>query len=467
MSNSNSLGDYPPVTKKESSTNTPHEYIFKDFKLILIIGLVSLILVATSLTPFTMVHAQQPKQVTLTAIVAEPKERWDSLFADALTKLRERHPDMKIDIDYRVLPYADTRKQILTAMAGRTPIDLISIDQIWLGEFAEGKFLSDLSNLTQSWNRSSEWFKTNWDGGIYNGKVYGIWAWTDVRAMWYWKDLLNQSGVSPDSLRTWNGYIEAAKKLENSTKDKGIQAMHLVGASHSPDMWYPYLWMLGGEIVKQKSGHPQKGTYWFPAYNSTQGVQALEFLSDQVKAGIKPQINHFWGKEFADKKFAVMLEGSWLLGHFPRNESKNFDKSVGMIPMFPVPKEGDTSATMMGGWMLSIPETSKNKALSWELLTIMLQPDVLAPMLANYAYLPTQKPIAEGTYSTQLNSTIPYYKELISMLAIGHSRPSIAEYPQIADNIRQAIDEVYLGVKEPKQALDDAAKKSAEVLGWS
>jgi multiple sugar transport system substrate-binding protein len=467
MSNSNSLGDYPPVTKKESSTTTPHKYVFKDFKLIFIIALVSLVLIAPSMTPFTMVQAQQPKQVTLTAIVAEPKERWDSLFADALTKLRERHPDMKIDIDYRVLPYADTRKQILTAMAGRTPVDLISVDQIWLGEFAEGKFLSDLSNLTQSWNRSSEWFKTNWDGGIYNGKVYGIWAWTDVRAMWYWKDLLNQSGVSPDSLRTWNGYIEAAKKIENATKDKGVQAMHLVGASHSPDMWYPYLWMLGGEIVKQKSGHPQKGTYWFPAYNSTQGVKALEFLRDQVKAGIKPQINHFWGKEFADKKFAVMLEGSWLLGHFPRNESKNFDKSVGMIPMFPVPKKGDTSATMMGGWMLSIPETSTNKALSWELLTIMLQPDVLAPMLANYAYLPTQKPIAEGTYSTQLNSTIPYYKELISMLAIGHSRPSIAEYPQIADNIRQAIDEVYLGTKEPKQALDDAAKKSAEVLGWS
>ena len=467
MSNSNSLGDYPHVTKKESSTTTPHKYVFKDFKLIFIIALVSLVLIAPSMTPFTMVQAQQPKQVTLTAIVAEPKERWDSLFADALTKLRERHPDMKIDIDYRVLPYADTRKQILTAMAGRTPVDLISVDQIWLGEFAEGKFLSDLSNLTQSWNRSSEWFKTNWDGGIYNGKVYGIWAWTDVRAMWYWKDLLNQSGVSPDSLRTWNGYIEAAKKIENATKDKGVQAMHLVGASHSPDMWYPYLWMLGGEIVKQKSGHPQKGTYWFPAYNSTQGVKALEFLRDQVKAGIKPQINHFWGKEFADKKFAVMLEGSWLLGHFPRNESKNFDKSVGMIPMFPVPKEGDTSATMMGGWMLGIPETSTNKALSWELLTIMIQPDVLAPMLANYAYLPTQKPIAEGTYSTQLNSTIPYYKELISMLAIGHSRPSIAEYPQLADNIRQAIDEVYLGVKEPKQALDDAAKKSAEVLGWS
>ena len=449
------------------SKNMVHEFFCKDFKLILILALVAVVLITPSLSPLRVLQAQQPNQVTITAIVAEPKERWDALFADALAKLREKHPDMTINIDYSVLPYADTRKQILTAMAGKTPIDLISVDQIWLGEFAEGGFLSDLTELTNSWNRSSEWYKTNWDGGIYNGKVYGIWAWTDVRTMWYWKDLLNQSSVNPESLKTWDGYLEAAKKIENSTKGKGIEAMHLVGASHSPDMWYPYLWMQGGEIVKQKSGHPEKGTYWFPSYNSTEGVKALEFLREQVNAGIKPQINHFWGQEFADKKFAVMLEGSWLLGHFNSTEWDTLDKNVGMIPMFPVPKAGDTSATMMGGWMLGIPSTSSNKALSWELLTIMVQPDVLAPMLEKYAYLPTQKPIAEGQYSGQLANTIPYYKELISMLSLGHSRPSIAEYPQIADNIRQAIDEVYLGAKEPKQALDDAAKKSAEVLGWS
>lgn len=454
-------------SKSTGGRITINKYFCKDFKLIWILALVVLVLAAPSLTPLKMVQGQQPAQVTITAIVAEPKERWDALFADALAKLREKHPDMTINIDYRVLPYADTRKQILTAMAGKTPLDLISVDQIWLGEFAQGGFLSDLTDLTNSWNRSSEWYKANWDGGIYNGKVYGIWAWTDVRAMWYWKDILNQSGVNPESLSTWDGYLEASKKVANSTKGKGMEAMHLVGASHSPDMWYPYLWMQGGEIVKQKTGHPENGTYWFPSYNSTEGVRALEFLKEQVNAGIKPQINHFWGQEFADKKFAVMLEGSWLLGHFNSTEWNTLDNNVGMIPMFPVPKSGDTSATMMGGWMLGIPQTSTNKALSWELLSIMVQPDVLAPMLEKYAYLPTQKPIAEGQYSDQLAKTIPYYKELISMLSIGHSRPSISEYPQIADNIRQAIDEVYLGVKEPKQALDDAAKKSAEVLGWS
>jgi hypothetical protein len=29
------------------------------------------------------------------------------------------------------------------------------------------------------------------------------------------------------------------------------------------------------------------------------------------------------------------------------------------------------------------------------------------------------------------------------------------------------MDEVFSGAKEPKQALDDAAAKSAKVLGWS
>ena len=54
----------------------------------------------------------QKEQVTLTAIVAEPKERWDLLFDNATKKLNENHPDKDIKIDYRVLPYDATRTQI-------------------------------------------------------------------------------------------------------------------------------------------------------------------------------------------------------------------------------------------------------------------------------------------------------------------------------------------------------------------
>ncbi len=65
-----------------------------------------------------------------------------------------------------------------------------------------------------------------------------------------------------------------------------------------------------------------------------------------------------------------------------------------------------------------------------------------------------------------LNSSILYYEELVFLISDAQIRPSIPEYPEIADHIQQAIDEVYYGVKEPREALDDAAAKSALILGW-
>jgi multiple sugar transport system substrate-binding protein len=230
--------------------------------------------------------------------------------------------------------------------------------------------------------------------------------------------------------------------------------------------FYPYLWMIGGVIVEWKSGHPTKSSYWFPAYNGTEGVRALEFIKEQVNAGIIPQIKHLSGKEFADRKFAVMLEGTWLLGFFPRDQWPNLEQKIGFIPMFPVPYEGNQTASLMGGWQMSIPTTSRNKDLAWELITIMLEPKIFAPLDQKYGYLPTQVPIGEGPYSEQLRKSIPYYEELISMIPIGRTRPSITEYSEMADHIKQAIDEVYYGLKEPKQALDDAVQKSAKALGW-
>jgi multiple sugar transport system substrate-binding protein len=63
-------------------------------------SLVLTIVLVVSLAPgFTTPVVAQKQQVTLTAIVAEPKERWDILFNDALQKLREKHPDIDIQVD--------------------------------------------------------------------------------------------------------------------------------------------------------------------------------------------------------------------------------------------------------------------------------------------------------------------------------------------------------------------------------
>ena len=96
--------------------------------ILVLLGFVAFFLQNNYVEVYGQQQQQQQKQVTLTAIVAEPKERWDILFEKALDKLRQNHPELDIQIDYRVLPYDATRTQILTSMAGQTPLDLISVD---------------------------------------------------------------------------------------------------------------------------------------------------------------------------------------------------------------------------------------------------------------------------------------------------------------------------------------------------
>jgi multiple sugar transport system substrate-binding protein len=225
--------------------------------------------------------------------------------------------------------------------------------------------------------------------------------------------------------------------------------------------------MLGENIIGQKSGHPTKGNYWFPTYNSSQGVRALEFLREQVIIGIKPQEDALHqAQDFVNRKFAVSLDGSWVPGEFPPEEQKHLEEKVGFLPMFPLSNETNYNATLMGGWELSIPTTSRNKDLAWELITIMLEPKFLSPWISKFGYLPTQSVIGEAFRANSSFSSFPYYDEMIGMIPSGYVRPSIPEYSLIAQDIHEAINRVVFEGKDVNQALQEAAFKSAKSLGW-
>ena len=427
---------------------------------------------------FTLVRSNQSSlfdktNVTLRGLftdLANPG-RWTQLLQPALDELNRRHPDMNIQIEYQDFPYNVTRNQLMNRLSNdnnnnnNNSVDLVSVDQIWLGEFAELGLLRNLTDEFEKWGRMSDLYEANIDGSVYNNTIYGLWLWTDVRGMWYWKDMLQEAGVDPESLKTWDGYISVAVQLDEFFGDKIIEGVHLRNAPHEPDMWYPYLWMLGGDILELREGHPTKGVYWFPSYNSSEGVRALEFLKRQVDAGIEPQERQL-ERAFANKNFSVMLADSAMPGYFPKESLATLKQELGFIPMFPVPNQTILTSTMMGGWELAVPSTSQHSDLSWELITIMAEPEILTPFLQEYGYLPTQKMIGYGQLSEPLNDTVPFFEEMISMIPYGRSRPNIPEYPQIAEHITQAIQQVYNGSALPEDALNIAASRSAASLGW-
>ena len=173
----------------------------------------------------------------------------------------------------------------------------------------------------------------------------------------------------------------------------------------------------------------------------------MQFIKNQVNAGISPQKNHSWGEEFVNRKFAVMLEGPWLSGYFPKQCTKQETALYHYFQSLVITK---LKSTLMGGWEFSIPSTSSNKNLAWELIELMLEPQILTPWIAEERYLPTQISLGEGNgpYANFLRKSIPFYDDMISMIPLGKGRPSIPEYPAIAEDIREALDGVYYGIKD-------------------
>src|ERR1051326_4449086 len=126
---------------------------------------------------------------------------------------------MIISIMVAIAPLVQLKQDTASSydvFASPQPKENVTITALFnqMGKAGMGKaLLTNLTNYNEKWGRASEWYQSNLAGGIYKGKIYGIWAWTDVRGIWYWKDLLNQANVDPNMLKTWEGYIAAAKKL--------------------------------------------------------------------------------------------------------------------------------------------------------------------------------------------------------------------------------------------------------------
>jgi multiple sugar transport system substrate-binding protein len=88
---------------------------------------------------YYVLASPQPKEnVTITALFNQLGKAGmgKALLSDAINKLRSNHPDLGINLKYielHDLTHNATKDQMLKAITNGTHIDIISLDQIWLG----------------------------------------------------------------------------------------------------------------------------------------------------------------------------------------------------------------------------------------------------------------------------------------------------------------------------------------------
>ena len=327
--------------------------------------------------------------------------------------------------------------RFLVSVAGGMPPDVIFFDRYAIAEWAaRGAFdpLDDYIAADVSAGRTDapgreQFYPAAWDEAMYAGKLYGIPASIDDRALLYNVDLFIRAGLVDEQgnarpPQTWEEMIEYSRRLVEF--DSGGR---MTRAAFIPDYregWlYHYGWLNDADFVSPDGKRVQ--------LDSPAVVEALQFMKATADAqgGYAPLAAFkasFQGESldpFFTGKLAMKVEGSWafdgLMHHAP---GLNF--AAAPLPR-PARLTDKPPLSFSGGWAYAIPSTARNKQAAWEFIRFMTGEQSVRIQMAS----------DKDKYESMGRPYIPYQQPRIAMNEFGYSH-YVADNPTIPDRVKRA-----------------------------
>jgi multiple sugar transport system substrate-binding protein len=149
----------------------------------------------------------------------------------------------KIDIQLLPNSASDQRTGLLRRLAaGDSSMDLMSIDPVYVPEFAEAGYLAPVPSSMQA-DFEADRVQSALDAAKWQGKLVAVPFWANTQLLWYRKSIAAKAGLDMKNPVTWDQLISAAQQTKTTI---GVQAMLYEGYT----VWINALVRgAGGQIV--------------------------------------------------------------------------------------------------------------------------------------------------------------------------------------------------------------------------
>jgi multiple sugar transport system substrate-binding protein len=364
------------------------------------------------------------------------------------------HPNVTIKTSTGAPTTDDLLTKLSAGFAGDSYPDVSYAFGSWAGDLGASGKTQDLTSYvadpTFGWTEIPEAAR---QVATVNNKVIGIPALVDNLALIYNKKLFDAAGLAyPTDQWSWDDFRTAAKKLTDKATNTYGTAYSVSGSEDTTWHLWPLLWQHGGKILD--------GTK--PAFNSDAGVAALETLRAMAvddKSMYLDQTDEKYGPLFNSGHVGMMLSGPWSLLDI---KDAKMSYGVSILPGF----NGDHQ-TVSGPdlWVLFNHNEANRAGATRDFVKWLTSAQTDAKWNLAVGNLPlrsTEKATPEFAAYTK---EYPGGQEFFDNLANAkQARPTVAGYEEMSRNVGDAIAEVLQGKSKPKDALDAAAKKSADAL---
>jgi multiple sugar transport system substrate-binding protein len=364
------------------------------------------------------------------------------------------HPNVTI----KTSPGAPTTDDLLTKLsagfAGGSYPDISYAYGNWAGDLGASGKTQDLTAYVQDpsfkWTEMPEAARTV---ATANDRVIGIPALVDNLAVIYNKAIFDKAGVAyPTDEWTWEDFRAAAKKLTDpATKTYGT-AYSVSGSEDTTWHLWPLLWQNGGKILD--------GTK--PAFNSDAGVTALETLRQMAvddKSMYLDQTDEKYHPLFNSGRVAMIITGPWAL-----LEIKEAKLSYGVSNL---PGVNGDHQTVSGPdlWVLFDHNDANRAGAARDFVKWLTSAQTDAKWNLAVGNLPLRSSEQSTPEFAAYVKEYPGGQKFFDNLANAkQARPTVPGYEVLSRNVGDAIASVLQGRTSSKDALDAAAKKSADAV---
>lgn len=343
--------------------------------------------------------------------------------------------DIGVDLVRNAIPGEALVQKVLQMGSSNTLPDLLMLDNPDMAEFAAIGGLVPLKKFDVDTAGIS---RNVLEAGSYQDKVYGLAPTVNTVSLFYNKDILRKQGVEPP--QTWSELKRAAKEL--TTKNR--YGFAFSGAASYEGTWQflPFMWSNGGDETN---------------IDGKKTTQALQLLTDMVKAGSASQSVVNWGQgevidRFIGQQAAMVVNGPWNL---PRLKAEaKFD--FGVVPI-PVPEPGDTSVAPLGGEVWTVPKTQNpdKQAKAAEMIECLNTDENQMAMAQDRLTIPS-KPDVAAKYAKQSDAAETFVKQVAGARA--RTAKLGEDWPTTAQAIYTAVQAALTGQASPEVALNRAAR---------
>ena len=359
------------------------------------------------------------------------------------------HPDIDIQIEY--VAYDALHDKIVTAGAsGVGSYDFVLLDCIWPAEFSEAGFLLDLTDYI-----SEEEKADYWSGALqameYKGRIWGIPQLMDNHWFFYNKKMLADTGFDHPPT-TWS----ELREMCIAAKEKGICEYPFIGGySQSETLVCNFSFMLaafGGSFFDENN---------MPTFNSEEGIAALTFMVDGLEEGwINPASLESYDEDIRRifSSGEAMFSVNWIyqlaLANDPAESNIAGDAALAMVP-----GEVMKSACLNGGMGLGIMASSKHPDETYDFIKYISSPEV------EIEYAQRAFPVWRSAFDDpRVKEAQPEAYELsVEQFKYIVNRPIVPFYTETSRILARETQAALLGIKTPKEALDDAASEIMDV----